>query len=63
MVYRALKSFCGVINMRRGEIKEINNSVVADDLLKCGYIEGLEEETETEKPAAKRGRKAKQVEV
>ena len=42
MQYRALKGFSGLVSMRKGEIKEIKDKYIADDLLKAGYIEPVE---------------------
>lgn len=71
MKVKALKSFCGLVNMTRGQEKEIDDSFV-DDLVRAGYIEVIgskkaktaevQEEAEAEaeeKPATKttRGRK------
>lgn len=40
-MYKALKSFVGKISMVEGEVKEILDKEVAEDLLKAGYIEKL----------------------
>lgn len=37
-MYKALKSFVGKISMVEGEVKEILDKEVAEDLLKAGYI-------------------------
>lgn len=42
MNFKALKSFSGVISMSLGEIKEIGDEKIAEDLLKAGYIEKSE---------------------
>ena len=42
MAYKALKSFSGVVSMRKGEIKDINDQEVVKDLLRAGYIEDLD---------------------
>ena len=39
MEYRALKSFAGVISMRRNEVKEIKDQDVVKQLLRGGLIE------------------------
>ena len=39
MEYRALKSFAGVISMRRNEVKEIKDQDVVKQLLSGGLIE------------------------
>ena len=78
MTYKALKSFVGTVNAKKGEIKEIPDDLAAN-LLKVGYIEAvgsvkvekiktetkLETERTTDKgaPAVKRGRKSKKTEA
>ena len=42
MEYRALKGFSGLISMKNGEVKEIKDKYIVDDLLKAGYIEPIE---------------------
>lgn len=37
-MYKALKSFSGIISMHEGETREIDNADVVADLLKAGYI-------------------------
>ncbi len=39
MAYKALKSFSGIVSMRRGEEKNIEDQEVVKDLLRAGYIE------------------------
>lgn len=39
MEYRALKSFAGVISMRRNEVKEIKDQELVKQLLRGGLIE------------------------
>lgn len=41
--YRALISFSGNITMAMGEVREIENKGIANDLLNAGYIEELKE--------------------
>ena len=41
MKVKALKSFCGLVNMTRGQVKEVDPCYV-DDLVRAGYIEPLE---------------------
>ena len=43
MKYRALISFSGNITMAMGEVREIDNKGIANDLLNAGYIEELKE--------------------
>jgi len=44
MRYRAKVSFSGLVSMAKGEVKEILDSSIVNDLLKAGYIEKAEEE-------------------
>ena len=37
-MYRAIIGFSGLINMKKGEIKEIKDKALVKDLLKAGYI-------------------------
>lgn len=58
MEYRALKSFAGVISMRRNEIKDIKDQEIANGLLKAGYIEEVAEKAKSSKssrPAKNKG--------
>ena len=38
MAYKVTVSFSGVISASKGKVIEINDSALADDLLKAGYI-------------------------
>ena len=62
MVIKALKSFVGVVNMRRGETKDVNDEV-ATKLVEGGFAEkvGGEDKPKTEKskrPAKQKGGEA-----
>ena len=68
MTYRALVSFSGVISMAMGEIREITDESIVNDLLKAGYIcenvatKKVETKAETKaesKTGAKKGGKKK----
>lgn len=43
-MYKALKSFGGIVSMKKGETKEINDVNIANDLLNAGLIEKVKEE-------------------
>ena len=43
-MYKALISFTGIVTMAVGEVKDIKNKAVAEDLLRAGYIEEVKEE-------------------
>ena len=66
-MYKALKSFCGKVSMRRGEVKAISDPIIVKDLLRAGYIEEIKpangkpieaEEQPEEKPKEKKKKKA-----
>lgn len=38
-MYKALKSFAGKVSMYKGQVKEITDEEIVNDLLKAGYIE------------------------
>ena len=42
-MYKAKVSFSGLINMSKGEVKEIKDKKIIEDLLKAGYIEPVGE--------------------
>lgn len=39
MIYKAKVSFSGVISMDKGDLQDIPDKSIADDLLKAGYIQ------------------------
>lgn len=49
MAYRALKSFSGLVSMRKGEEREIKDEAIVKDLLRAGYIEDLSEKQKAAK--------------
>ena len=54
MLVRAKVSFSGKISMAAGDVKDIKDSYVLNDLIKAGYIEPEAKEAEiVEKPAKK----------
>ena len=57
MMYRAIASFSGVVSAVCGEVMEINDLSIADDLLNAGYIEKIEPEKPSEKPKERKPRK------
>lgn len=40
-MYKALVSFSGKISMSKGQVREIKDNVIIEDLLKAGYIEEI----------------------
>lgn len=51
MKYRAVVSFSGTISMAEGDITEIADKAVSEDLLSAGYIEAIEEQKHESKRA------------
>ena len=43
-MFKALKSFCGKVSMKKGETKDINDKNIIKDLLNSGYIEEVKDE-------------------
>lgn len=61
MKIEALTSFCGILSMAQGEVRDYSNETVVSDLLKAGYIKMAEEPAEannTEKKTKSTTRKA-----
>lgn len=52
-MYRALVSFCGLIAMAEGDVRDIANKEVVKDLLKAGYIEEVKDKSAKKKTAKK----------
>ena len=53
-MYKATIGFSGLINMTKGEVREIKDKKLIEDLLKAGYIEPagekkVQKETKTKK--------------
>lgn len=53
-MYKALICFSGKISMTKGQIKEIKDKNLIEDLLKAGYIEPLEEKKVSKEPKIKK---------
>lgn len=43
MKYKAMTSFSGLVSMAEGDIMEIADKAVSDDLIQAGYIQAIEE--------------------
>lgn len=54
MKIEALTSFCGVLSMAKGEVREYNEDGVLMDLLSSGYVKEVRAEPER-KSTPKRG--------
>ena len=49
MLYKAKVNFCGAITMSKGEVREIADKAVSQDLLDADYIEPAEKKKTTPK--------------
>lgn len=60
-MYKAIKTFSGIIHMKKGEVKEINNKELEDDLMGSGLIIAIDAESKAKesKPEAKPKAKSK----
>lgn len=54
MKIEALTSFCGVLSMAKGEVREYGNESVLADLISSGYVREVTEDTGQKKPTPKR---------
>lgn len=61
MMYKALISFTGLVSMAQGDVREISDISLANDLLKAGYIEEAKEEKPKDEPEAKPTKAPKKV--
>lgn len=57
--YKALVSFSGAVSMAMGDVIEINDTPIAEDLLRAGYIieDTQNEEKTVKKTTKKKGEK------
>lgn len=53
MLYKALVSFTGKVTMAEGDVGEIPDITVAEDLLKAGYIEEIKKEPKKKEAKSK----------
>jgi hypothetical protein len=49
-MFKALKSFSGVVSMAEGEVKDISDITIVNDLAKAGYIVEVQPAKAKEKP-------------
>lgn len=57
-MYKATKSFGGIIRMKKGDVKEIKDEEIAKDLLNAGYVIELADESKP-KTSSKKSTKKK----
>lgn len=48
MRVRAAVSFAGAVSMHSGEVRDVSEGYVLDDLIACGYVEPAEEVSKNE---------------
>lgn len=54
MKYKALTTFSGAVSMVAGEVRELTDKAVIDDLLHAGYIAQAEAKTSAKSKAVKK---------
>ena len=54
MKYKALTTFSGAVSMVAGEVRELTDKAVIDDLLHAGYIAQAEAKASAESKAVKK---------
>lgn len=54
MLYKAKVSFAGKVSMTMGEVREISDPSIVEDLLKAKYIEEVKETQKKTKREAKK---------
>jgi hypothetical protein len=60
LMYKATKSFSGIISMKKGDVREIKDDEIAKDLIRAGYVTELADEskpktTSSSKKSSKKG--------
>lgn len=61
LMYKANKSFSGVISMKRGDVREIKDVEVAKDLIRAGYVSELADESKPKTTASSKKASKKAV--
>lgn len=56
MLYKACVSFSGQISMAGGEVREISDQTLVNDLLKAGYITEHKSDDKPEKKTKRKGK-------
>lgn len=57
MKVKAVKSFCGIVSMNEGEVKEVSDLSLVNDLISSGLVESTEKAKEKPKTTRKRSAK------
>ena len=56
MMYKALISFTGLVSMAKGDVREISDISLANDLIKARYIEEVKKDAPPKKVTEKKPR-------
>lgn len=56
MMYKALISFTGLVSMAKGDVREISDISLANDLIKARYIEEAKKDAPQKKVTEKKPR-------
>ena len=59
MKVKAIKSFGGIVSMRQGEVRDINDLALLDDLMGAKLVESAEEKPKATKTKTTKKRSAK----
>lgn len=57
LMYKANKSFSGVVTMKKGDVREIKDVEVAKDLIRAGYVIELADESKPKTTSSKKSSK------
>lgn len=57
VMYKATKSFSGIISMKKGDVREIKDDEVAKDLIRAGYVIELADESKPKTSSSKKSSK------
>lgn len=57
VMYKATKSFSGIISMKKGDVREIKDDEVAKDLIRAGYVIELADESKPKATSSKKSSK------
>lgn len=59
VMYKATKSFSGIISMKKNDVREIKDEEVAKDLIRAGYVIELADESKPKTAISKKTAKKK----
>lgn len=61
LMYKATRSFSGIVSMKKGDVREIKDDEVAKDLLRAGYVTELADESKPKATASSKKASKKAV--